>query len=231
MTPFHQPRQSQKGDTLQSNNYRSQFNLANEFVVSLGLSYTRLPAVEGELVTPEYGQKVGKRIQDAGIGSFKHSAVQCLKWSHALRPLVEEAMGCPVVLTLGQLYYHGKAAFNPTREDFAKWYRQGFQIEDFRNRLGFNLHAWYTLPTMEVLDLTLYSSFAAVWNKPELEGMITGGWPDRMASDTPSTQYIPMAVGNAYIEQVSSRSVVPLLATELSQAELDAIPIWFAFDK
>lgn len=212
---------------MQANTYQSQFDAANEFVASLGLNRIQLPIVEGELVTPEYGQKVGKRIQDAGISSFKHSAVQCLKWSHALRPLVEEALGCPVVLTLGQLNYHGKAVFNPAREDFARWYRRGFQVDDFRDRVGFNLHAWYTLPTMEVLDLTLYSSLAAVWKKPELVGMIAGGWPDKMASET---QYIPMAIGDAYVEQMSGRSIMSLLAAELSQAELDAFPVGFALD-
>lgn len=214
---------------MQTNTYQSQFDAANEFIVSLGLSRVQLPVVEGELVTPEYGQKVGKRIQDAGIGSFKHSAAQCLKWSHALRPLVEEAIGHPVVLTVGQLYYQGKAVFNPTREDFAKWHRHGFQIDDFRNRLGFNLHAWYTLPTMEVLDLTLCSSIAAVQKEPDpgMVGMIIGGWPDMMA---PTHRYVPMAVGDEYVEQMAGKSAVPLLATGLSQAELDVLPVAMVFN-
>lgn len=202
--------------------YESNFKDAIAFARALGLPVTDLPKVAGELVNSENGQKVMGHIQEAGITSFKRSAMQCVKWNHALRPLVEEALGCRVVLTLGRLFYRGQSVFNPSVDDLAKWYRQGFQVEDFAGRVGFNLHAWYTLPTMEVLDLTLCSSIAAVKNSPDLEGMVIGGWPDDMAE---THGYVPLVVGDEYIEEVSRKSIVPLLASGLSQAELDAWPV------
>ena len=47
-------------------------------------------------------------IKKNGITSFKAAAGQCLKWSHALLPLISKAMECEVLLTIGQLHINGK---------------------------------------------------------------------------------------------------------------------------
>jgi hypothetical protein len=140
--------------------YSEQFAKAQEFTRSLGFDFPKMSAVSGELVTPANGEKVLAQVKAAGITSLEDSALQCLKWSHALLPHVEAGLGCKVTLTVGQVHTGERAIFDPSQADFARWGKAGIGVNDFVDRQGFNFHAWYTLPNLEVLDLTLWSSLA-----------------------------------------------------------------------
>ncbi|MRW89545.1 hypothetical protein GJ699_06065 [Duganella sp. FT80W] len=201
--------------------YSEQFAKAQEFTRSLGFDFPKMSAVSGELVTPSNGEKVMAQVKAAGITSLEDSALQCLKWSHALLPHVEAGLGCEVTLTVGQVHTGERAIFDPSQADFARWGKAGIGVNDFVDRQGFNFHAWYTLPNLEVLDLTLWSSLAVAWNKPELSGQVVGGWPDAIA---PHPTYIPMVLGAEYVEHVHSISEVPLLSFEVSQRALSQLP-------
>jgi hypothetical protein len=42
----------------------------------------------------------------------------------------------------------------PSFDDLERWYYQGFDARDIEGRSGINMHAWWTLPTGEILDVT-----------------------------------------------------------------------------
>lgn len=176
----------------------------------------------GELVTETNGNKMMAQVKAAGITDLAASALQCLKWSHALLPMVEAGLGCKIALTVGKVYMGERAVFDPSEDDFTRWSKVGIGTDDFVERQGFNFHAWYTLPNLEVLDLTLWSSLAVAWNKPELAGQVVGGWPDKIA---PHPKYVPMVLGTGYWEHVHARSEVPLLSSEVSQRALSQLPV------
>ena len=168
-----------------------------------------MPIVSGDLVTQINGQNLTARLTAAGITSLVGSAFQCLKWSYALLPLVEEALGCKITLTAGSVYIEDSAAFDPSYDDFLHWRDLGITTSDFVETKGFNFHVWYTLPNLQVLDLTLWSSLAVTWNRPPLAGRVDGGWPDNIA---PHPRFVPMVLGTGYWEHVQARSEVPLLS-------------------
>jgi len=197
--------------------YVDHYKTALGFTQSLGFAVPVLEPVDGELVTPENGEKVLEVLKRDGIRDLAPSALQCLKWSHALQPLVEEGLGCSIALTVGQILIGNRVAFDPSNEDFTAWARRGIQPPDFLGKRGFNFHAWYTLPTMEVLDLTLWSSLALIWENKTKAGEVVGGWPDAMS---PYPAYVPMVVGNSYVEHVAHISAVPLLSRDRSQQAL-----------
>lgn len=205
--------------------YEGHFERACDFTESLGFSRTSLTKIPGDLVSEENGSKAMSEVMAAGIKDLAPSALQCLKWSHALRPLVEKGLGCKVVLTIGRIFFGERPIFDPTQTDFDKWAKVGIDVDDFGSRSGFNFHAWYTLPTMEILDLTLRSTLAVAYERPELAGQVVGGWPDKIA---PHPLYVPMVVGDEYAEKVHKLSEVPVLASSLDPDELASIPMVLA---
>lgn len=202
--------------------YREHFDEAMRFTRKLGFGVPELLTQTGELVSPENGELVMRYAKKAGISDLSASALQCLKWSYALQPCVEAGLGCSVALTIGQITHPNLAIFNPTQNDFERWAKMGINVADFETRSGFNFHVWYTLPTMEILDMTLWSTLAVAWEKPELKGQVIGGWPDLIA---PSPSFIPMVIGREYVEHVHSISEVPLLSSDNSQEGLAQIPV------
>lgn len=196
---------------------------AYDFTEKLGASFTRLPETRTELFTAELGGRLHKAILNLGIISFAGAAGQCVKWSQALRPHAEKVLGAPILLTFGQLLNPSKALFNPSWADLQNWYYEGFRASDFEGRSGMNLHAWWTLPSGEVMDVTLWSTLSVAWNRPELLGAVTGGWPDKLS---PNTTYVPMVVGDDYIETVERRMRFGrFLARECTLAELNGLPL------
>ncbi|SOE66058.1 hypothetical protein SAMN05414139_02781 [Burkholderia sp. D7] len=84
-------------------NYLQQLDSAYAFTTKLDASFGRLPLLHGSLFTAELGEEIYVALQDFGIRSFIEAAGQCIKWSHALRPVVEEVLGVQVLLTIGQV--------------------------------------------------------------------------------------------------------------------------------
>ncbi|WP_124470236.1 hypothetical protein [Burkholderia ubonensis] len=203
--------------------YIARLRAAYDFTEGLGASFTRLPVTKTELFTAELGERLHAKISNLGIDSFAGAVGQCVKWSHALRPHAEEVFGEPILLTFGQVLNSSRPFFDPSWADLRTWYRQGLQASDFVGRSGINLHAWWTLPSGEVIDVTLWSTLSAVWNRPDLLGAVTGGWPDEIA---PNPMYIPMAVGDDYIQTVERQMLSGrFLASECTFAELNAYPV------
>lgn len=203
--------------------YIERLQAAYDFTEELGASFTRLPATKTELFTAELGGKLHDEFSNLGIVSFAGAAGQCVKWSHALRPHVEKILGEPVLLTFGQVLNSTRSYFDPTRADLRAWYQRGLCATDFEGRSGINLHAWWTLSSGEIVDVTLWSTLSAAWKRPELLGAITGGWPDQIA---PNPTYIPMVVGEDYIETIERHALCSrFLARECTMSELNAYPV------
>jgi len=204
-------------------NYLQELDRAYAFTTKLDASFGRLPLLHGSLFTPELGEEIYVALRDFGIRSFIKAAGQCIKWSHALRPLVEEVLGAQVLLTIGQVRTPTRTFFDPSFDDLERWYCHGFDARDIEGRSGINMHAWWTLPTGEILDVTLWSTLAVAWNEPERLGAVAGGWPDKIA---PNLLYVPMVVGDDYIEKVERRMAYGhFLARGCTVEELEAASV------
>lgn len=151
----------------------------------------------------------------AGVLDASASAFQCLKWCHFLTPFFERELGLKVWLTVGQIWKGNVPIFNPSWEDLRRWSQQGIQLSDFEGRKGFNLHAWLTLKSGEIIDPTLFSTLARVHEGfAEVAGTIVGG---RDPTVIPGHRYFPMVVGNQFIEALAGHSAMPLLAQNATE--------------
>lgn len=202
--------------------YKEDFEKAIAFSRRIGSITASLPvklAQNDRLITQESWNLVEKELHKLGVTSLKNSASQCLKWSHALKPTVEKALGVEIMLTVGQVYFQERPVFNPTLEVCERWYFNGMSHEDMKN--GINIHAWYTLPNLEIMDLTLLSSVAEIKKMPELEGHLIVGFPGELGHH----RYVPIVLGNKFAEEVSLKSPIRLLVENVTPKELNSYPI------
>jgi hypothetical protein len=190
-------------------NYKDNFERAIAFSNSCGFALEQ-PAWLNSEVLNESGDFLEPVFKAAGVHDVTKSASQCLKWSHFLAPWFEKQLKCKVWPTLGQVWQGEKQVFNPTWDDFKRWGKVGIQRTDLDGRMGFNLHAWLTLESGEIIDLTFMSTLAQVipdvWGK--YDGAVVFGQNNKILNN----QYLPMAVGMQFAESIGTKSVVPLIA-------------------
>lgn len=189
--------------------YRAAFEHALQFSRSCGFNNTDVSWLDENLLS-EDGIVIKLALQAAGVISMDGAPGQCLKWSHFLTPFFAQEVGCAAWLTLGQLWKDNGPIHDPNWIDLRRWSEQGIQMSDFQGRKGFNLHAWITLQSGEIIDPTYFSTLARyVPGYESVAGVITHGRDPHVVSQH---RYYPMALGSEFAEAIASRSVLPLLA-------------------
>lgn len=115
---------------------------------------------------------------------------QCIKIHWLLAPVFRNWLKCPVTYTIGWIddnSTHGLFKFD---EDFI--------LNRLNNpKLGgvVNVHTWLTLPSLEIIDISLASTIAHTQKKPELYGSILAGHADSFTS----MSYKPMLIGEGFL--------------------------------
>src|SRR5471032_400660 len=141
--------------------YRANFARAVKFSGACGFRVPDFPWREGKMTADE-GDTLEQALHIAGVTDVSRSAFQCLKWCHYLAPYVEERLRRSVQVTLGQLWRGEQPVFAPSWQDIRSWARRGLSVQNIcdEGRTGINLHAWLTVDTGEIIELTLLSSLA-----------------------------------------------------------------------
>lgn len=201
--------------------YRDTFREALQFTTSCGFPMEKLRWAAGDALDAG-GDFAEPALRAGGVIDLSLSAGQCLKWSHYLAPAFEQQIGRRVWTTIGQLWSGDKALFSPSWADLRRWARTGISLAELRKdgRRGVNLHAWLTVETGEIIDLTLPSSLAAAKGPAfaGVNGALVWGRDPRVLN---GYRYFPMAAGPAIVEAIGAGSEMPLLAT--NQAELHTL--------
>ena len=88
-----------------------------------------------------------KLMQESGPELF---LAQCLNVSLIISARIGQIMDIDPAITLGWVEDGNKTLFRFTPEDFDQWIKAGID-----NPLKLNLHAWLTLPGLEIVDFSL----------------------------------------------------------------------------
>lgn len=164
---------------------------------------------------------VVRSLKAAGVKDLRRGALLCLRYARYMQPFVEQELGMPVWVTVGQIWYRDRAILEPTWEGARRWVSEGIQQRDFTAGGGLNLHAWLTLASGEILELTFPSSMALA--NPGRHGNLAGlALCDQEDKVLDEHRYFPMIVGNDAIDAMSRMSVLPLTAG--SASELNFMP-------
>lgn len=137
-------------------------------------------------VLSEFYQKNGINI--------KASIAQCWRINILVKPVLEEHFNVPLVLTFGSIEtWPGNIRYNMSEEDTRNL------ITSFdHTTTSLNLHAWLTLPSMEILDVTFLTSYGAINKISGLEGGIVYGPPENL--NQKNYIYRPMVLGENFVE-------------------------------
>jgi len=129
-----------------------------------------------------------------GLGDldFADVVAQCLAINFRLLPVIAEWLQCPVMYTLGWV--------DDQTEKGMFRFDDAFISQKLRDGHGFgvvNMHAWLTLPSMEIIDVALSTSMGVLQGKPEMNGRVIAMYADSLKG----MAYKPMLVGTDFLER------------------------------
>ncbi len=150
-------------------------------------------ATEDRYLTSERHAQFPYVIRSAlGELSVDEVVGQCMAINIRLRPVLEEWLRCPVYYTIGWVDVD---AGEPLFKFDDAFIREKLANGHSGSHIG--LHAWLTLPSLEVIDISLPTSFAVLQNLKEGHGSVIAGPPDGLKGFA----YRPMLVGDDFLRK------------------------------
>lgn len=147
----------------------------------------------------------GKFNGQHGVPSVVDFFAQCIRTSYLMQPILSEIIGSPCALTFGYVTEGDGVFFRQEESFFHNSLRNG--VPDM-----VNIHAWLTLPSMEVLDLTLCTTRLIVLlkkrnlgsdafhkeliNSPDFGGVIVGDGNNLKGT---SVRFHPQVIGEDFM--------------------------------
>jgi hypothetical protein len=175
-------------------NYEQRFDEALRRTKDWNLAPSVFCRSEERYETPQNLQ-IFQEVASKYLSHFRAEDVsqQCFTVTAALKAPLEQALGIPLTFTLGYVEYEGRKVFHSTPRDLKTMLRKGMPS------LAVNLHAWLTLPSHEVIDMTFGTTYGVVTKTPSYIGRLCFLHPDKMTSDM---QYHPQLIGEDYLERI-----------------------------
>lgn len=120
--------------------------------------------------------------------------VQCFYFHLLAKDHLEDFFNSPIYFTIGHVEIPGKTYFYHTKKDLKTLLTNGMDNPEM------NLHAWLTLPSMEIIDLTLLGSIAyARGDKPPKDFGIIANHADQLLD---GCKYHPTLVGDDFLVRI-----------------------------
>lgn len=166
-------------------------------------------------VTPDVKYLTPKRqiefphVVRASLGELDYPDIvaQCLSIHHRLQPVLEEWLKCPVLYTIGWIDDGtSKGMFKFDDTFIEETLRRGFKGHHL------NIHAWLTLPSLEVIDVALVTSMAVAQKLKEGHGGVIAKPADEMSG----MSYKPMLIGTGFLERIGALVEFPLFSIRRS---------------
>lgn len=181
-------------------NYEERFDQALERSKSWGLTPSGFSRTDERFVT-EHNLQIFQQVASAYLSNFHPEDVsqQCFGVTAMLKAPLEEALGVPLAFTLGYVEYNGRNVFHSDTRKLEKMLRDG--IPSF----ALNLHAWLTLPSHEIIDMTFGTTYGVVNELPDVIGRMCFIHPDDMTKDM---QYHPQLIGWDYMEKIGAAHIL-----------------------
>lgn len=129
------------------------------------------------------------------FSSYEEFCHECMSVHLHAKDLISEWLSCPVYYTIGWLKFDdGEELYKFTEEDMRDLINNGKKGSTVR------LHAWLTLPSYEIIDLTLTTTLCMQEKNPAGYGGILA----KKADDVWDFAYMPMVIGEEYLEKIGA---------------------------
>ncbi|EMK3363201.1 hypothetical protein V8061_001035 [Vibrio parahaemolyticus] len=185
--------------------YKKEFEEAVERTRRFNLICPNVTYQDARLLTPElmsgFAQAFQKHI---GQPSIEEVVAQCLSFHFKLKEPMSELVGVPCQFTIGYVETRERLMFHQTEDDLLNILNTGISGPSL------NIHAWLTLPTMEIIDLSLPTSYAVVNNIKDGIGRVIAQHPDELVD---GMKYHPMLIGEDFLRK--SGAMIEFLNLEI----------------
>ena len=191
--------------------YRDLFEQAVERTAELGLPDVDVEYVDARHFSPgrlkEFGSFVAEEFAPALAGGL---AATCIVVHSGLVGAVEEFFKCKAYFTVGSVITPKGEMYPLSAAQVHRWMTEKVDARDVE------LHAWITLDSMEILDMTFLPTIADVSRRPEIAKPIATH-PDLLPRAQPQgpdpamlpngLRYSPFVVGQAFLERLGLATV------------------------
>jgi len=174
--------------------YQRELIEAAERTARFGLKVPEIVTTRQRFLTPENDAKIRRAFaEDPELRSLEAEDVsaQCLLIHNGLVNRFAMIFGVPVLFTLGYVRTGDCTLYFQDEASLAAMLRNGIDPGEV------DLHAWITLPSMELIDMTLCTTWGLVHNEPDAIGRTMF----RHADELNGMSYHPLLVGNSFLRQ------------------------------
>jgi len=177
--------------------YGSLFTEAIERTERLGLGHIPFTPHGDRLLSPGAIDALGEVVR-ARLKGIKPElwTENCFAIHNSVAQAATGVLGVPAYLTIGDVRSEGKWLCDADEGKIAELLKIGVQHGGV-----VRLHAWITLPSMEVMDLTLPTSIGLQENIPDLVGSAIVKHVDDL---TGGVSYRPLVVGNEFLRRIGA---------------------------
>lgn len=127
------------------------------------------------------------------ILSYDELVGQCMSINLSALPLLTEWLQCPVYYTIGWIDNGTEKGIYKFDDDFIEE-----KLTSGHKESLINLHVWLTLPSMEIIDLTICTSWAVLNHSEEGKGRVL----IKNADDLTDIKYRPMLIGDDFLFRI-----------------------------
>jgi len=176
--------------------YFDEFVEAQQRTAKFNLASPKIQEPTKRLLTPAKLAQFPSVVRDAvGELSLNEVVAQCLSIHFRLQRPLEEFFDVPIIFTIGYVYTPPSYLFRQTEAELLKLLQDGMRGPQV------NLHAWLTLPSMEIIDLSLATSIAVIHKNKEGLGGVFASHADELKH---GLRYHPMLLGTDYLERIGA---------------------------
>lgn len=173
--------------------YKSEFERAASRTKEFNLMCPEIVFSEGALLTTERMHKFPSVLRDAvGDIGVEEVVAQCLSIHYRLSDVISKLFDTSCYFTIGYIETVDRLMFHQSEQDLKRILQNGI------NSSSLNIHAWLTLPTMEIMDFSLPTSYAILNKMEEGIGGLIATHPDTLIG---GMKYHPMLVGEDFLRK------------------------------
>jgi len=176
--------------------YLNEFAVAADRTKRLGLNCPNIEVSNERFLSEEKMDQFPSALRDAvGEIGVEEVIAQCLSIHHRLLNPVSAILGVPAYYTIGFVETSAGLLFEQDEENLRTILESGFPS------LKLKIHAWLSLPSMEILDFSLPTSYAVVNNTEEGIGGLILAHADELKH---GMKYHPMLIGDDFLRKTGA---------------------------
>lgn len=174
--------------------YLNEMNEAIARAARLQLKTPIFKPQKGLLLSAQALQEIPEIIRGAiGTPPAEEIAAQCLSYHARILPALSSYFGTELTYTIGYVSIGEETIFEHTEEQMKGLIKSGI------SKPQLNIHAWLTLPTCEILDFTLPTTYAVINKTKEGYGEVLAGHADHLLENV---RYRPMLLGENHLRRI-----------------------------